>query len=75
MIPTMIVVGLVLGRWWWLALAVAGVGWPAVLWSQGIIDSGQVAGAALLAVANAAVGVLIVKGGILAFRRLRHASH
>jgi hypothetical protein len=71
----MVVVGLVLGRWWWLALAVAGVGWPALLWSQGIIDGGQVVGAAVLAVANAAVGVLIVQGSILAFRHLRHASH
>ncbi len=75
MIPTMIVVGLVLGRWWWLALVVAGLGWPALLWIQDIIDSGQIVAAGLLAVANAAVGVLIVQGCIRGFRYLRHAAH
>lgn len=74
MIPTMIVVGLVLGRWWWLALIVAGLGWPALLWSQEIIDGGQIGAAGLLAVANAAVGVLIVQGCIRGLRFLRHTS-
>jgi hypothetical protein len=75
MIPTMIVVGLVLGRWWWAALGVAAIGWPLVLWTQGIIDGGQVPSASLLAVLNAAVGVLVVQGCLRGYRHVRHTTH
>ncbi len=62
MIPTMILLGLVLSRWWKPALAVAAAGWPALLLATGVIDLSQVPGAALFGVANAAVGVGIYQG-------------
>lgn len=57
MIPTLIVPGLLLGRWWFLAVAV--VAWPAIL-VAGDVGSGArfVLGAAALALANAVVGVI-----------------
>ena len=60
MIPTLILFGLVLGRWWRLALAVAAVGWPAVLVAGGVMESDVgLVGAAGLAVLNTGVGVLV----------------
>jgi hypothetical protein len=57
-IPTIILLGIVLGRWWRTALVVLGLGWPAVLVATGVIDSvGTAVGAAVLALGNAAVGV------------------
>ncbi len=35
MIPTMILVGLVLGRWWRAALVIGTLAWPALLWAEG----------------------------------------
>lgn len=60
MIPTMILFGLVFGRWWRAALIASAVGWPAVLVATGVmsVEPGLL-GAAGLAVANAAVGVFV----------------
>lgn len=60
MIPTMILFGLVLGRWWRATLLLAPMVWPAILVADGVMD----ADAALLPTAalgalNAAVGILI----------------
>lgn len=38
MIPTLIVFGLVFGRWWRLSLAVAAVGWPAALVAGDVME-------------------------------------
>lgn len=63
MIPTMILFGLVFGRWWKTAIIAAAVIWPAMLLSDGVPvgspseQAGTLIGAALLAAANAAVGV------------------
>jgi hypothetical protein len=51
----MILVGLVIGRWW--VVPTAGVTWAALLLYQGTINVGDVPVAFVLAVANAAVGV------------------
>ena len=64
MIPTMILLGLVLGRWWWAALIAAGVGWPALLLGSDLIGPGQVPEATALALLNAAVGVALVQGAL-----------
>ena len=37
MIPTMILFGLLLGRWWKLALIVGTSGWTVLLWAQGLL--------------------------------------
>lgn len=74
MIPTMILFGLVFGRWWWLALAAAAVGWPALL----VMAGGMPVGVGLLAasgfaVADTAVGVLVHQGVLWAIRKLRRS--
>ena len=63
MIPTLILFGLVFGRWWWLSLAIAAVAWPIVLVATGVlgVEPGLLAAAALV-VANTGVGVLIHQG-------------
>ncbi len=63
MIPTVIVLGLILGRWPKFALTVAAVGWPVLLLVAGPLELsadfvGQAILAALLASANAGVGIL-----------------
>lgn len=73
MIPTMILFGLVFGRWWRLSLVAAALGWPALLVAGGVmdVDVPLLAEAAGLAVANTAVGVLVHQGVLLAVRRYR----
>jgi hypothetical protein len=74
-IPTMVLLGLVLGRWWWAALVAAAVGWPLLLVVTNVVplDAGLI-GAAALATVNAAVGVVVHQGGLIAYRHLRDRS-
>ena len=60
MIPTLILVGLIFGRWWRIAIPLAAVGWAVLLIVTGV-DSGFVfaLGAAALAIPNVALGVLV----------------
>ena len=79
MIPTLLLVGLVLGRWWRIVIPAAAVGWALLLIATGV-DSGLefAAGAAALGAANVAVGVLVYQAVHLALRALRRhqaASH
>lgn len=79
MIPTMILFGLVFGRWWRVSLLAAAVGWPALLVAGGVMDLDvqRLAAAAGLAVANTALGVLVHQGVLLAVhmcRRRREAG-
>ena len=72
MIPTMILVGLALGRWWRSALIVGPSAWTALLWSQGIFTTPpEVVGAAALALVNTAVGVLAHQLVLALVRRRR----
>ena len=58
-IPTMILFGLLLGRWWKVALVVGTSAWPVLLWAQGVIAAPpEIVGAAALGLANTAVGVM-----------------
>jgi hypothetical protein len=60
MIPTLILFGLVFGRWWLATLIVSAIGWPILLIATGVESGiGFAIGAAALAVANAGVGILI----------------
>ncbi len=60
MIPTLLLVGVVLGRWWRIVVPLAVVGWVVLLITTGV-DSGLVfvVEAGLLAAANVIVGVLL----------------
>lgn len=68
-IPTVILVGLVFGRWWRIAIPVAVLGWPILLITTGV-DSGLrfAVAAGLLAAANVLVGVLAYQGARLIIR-------
>lgn len=71
MIPTMIVFGLVLGRWWKSTIAAGAVVWPATLILVGIIGGADVLVAAALGAANAAVGVAVHQGALGLVRLIR----
>lgn len=77
MIPSMMLLGLALGRWWWLALGTAAIAWPALLLATDVVDvSSRLGAAAALAVANAGAGVLIHQACLHAYRHLRdRAEH
>ena len=71
MIPSLIVLGLVLGRWWRLALLVGAVGWPVLLGLMGLLESPTaVVVSSALAVANTGLGVLVHQGVLHAYRHL-----
>jgi hypothetical protein len=58
-IPTLLVVGLVFGRWWRIVVPIAVLGWPALLIATDVahgLSFALVAGA--LAAANVLIGVL-----------------
>lgn len=65
MIPTMILFGLLLGRWWKSALLAAAVVWPLLLVFSGVLAGAPgspvlvLASAAGLAVLNCGVGVAL----------------
>jgi hypothetical protein len=59
-IPTVTLLGLILGRWWKATLVVAVVGWPLLLTATGVdIGLDFALGTAALAMANAAIGILV----------------
>ena len=60
MIPTMIVVGLIGGRWWRPTVILGALLWPAMLVANDVmnVESGLLTAAALGAL-NAGVGILI----------------
>jgi hypothetical protein len=72
-IPTLILFGLVFGRWWRLSLVTAAVGWPVLLVVDDTMDvEVGLLGAAGLAVINAGIGVLVHQGALRTLRLLRH---
>ena len=74
MIPTLIMIGAVFGRWWRVTLLGSAVGWPVLLVVTGAMNIGPaLVGAAGLAVLNTAVGVLLHQGIRHGGRKLRRA--
>lgn len=72
MIPTMILFGLLLGRWWKTALVVGTAAWPALLLADGVIGTpAGVVGAAGLALINTAVGIAVHQGVLALLRAAR----
>jgi hypothetical protein len=74
MIPTLILFGLVFGRWWRTALAAAAIGWPVLLVAMGVTHpgAGLLLGAAGLAIINTGAGAAIHQGARRVVRRARH---
>lgn len=75
MIPTMLLLGLALGRWPWIALAVAVFVWPLMLVASDaatFADAGTLLGGAALAVVNAGIGVLVHQACLRTWRHARH---
>ena len=72
MIPTMILLGLVTGYWWKLALPAAAVIWPILLLASDTITASQIPAAALLGLINAAVGAALVQGVLVGVRAIGH---
>ena len=73
MIPTLILFGLVFGRWWRISLLAAAVGWPFLLVVSDVISvEVGLLGAAGLAVINTGIGVLVHQGVLRTLRLLRH---
>ncbi len=60
MIPTMILFGLLLGRWWKVTVPLAGVVWVLLLVSGDMdLSPSEMAGAGVLGAINAAVGAVV----------------
>lgn len=75
MIPTVILFGLVFARWWAVTLLVAVLGWPLLLVATDVVDlEPGLIGAAVLAVANAGVGILVHQGLVHTYRRLHRPA-
>lgn len=75
MIPTMIVFGVVVGRWWRFAPVAAAVVWPLLIAAAGIeLTVSLLAYAAAVGVANAAVGVVAHQACLHAYRLFRPGS-
>ena len=72
MIPTLMLFGLLFGRWWRVSVLVAAVGWPVALVLTDVMGlEPGLAGAAVLAVGNTVVGVLVHQGSLWGLRRAR----
>ncbi len=75
MIPTMILFGVIFGRWWRITLVAAALAWPLLLVATDVVGfRTSLIGAAALAVVNAGVGVLVHQGVLLGYRHLRRSS-
>ena len=75
MIPTMILFGLLLGRWWKVALVVGASAWPTLLSARGVIAAPpEIVGAAALGLVNTAVGVMAHQLVLALLRRARGHS-
>lgn len=75
MIPTMIIFGLIFGRWWLVTLAAAAVGWPLLLVATSVAEvDASLIGAAALAIVNAGIGVLVHQGFLHGYRHLRRPA-
>lgn len=63
MIPTMILFGLFVGRWWKSAIIVGAILWPTMVAFIGSIGPAEVVAAAVLGGLNTALGVAVHQTG------------
>jgi len=60
MIPTLLLAGLVFGRWWRISIPAATIGWAVLLVADGsVADLPHFLGAALLGFINVTIGVSV----------------
>ena len=71
MIPTMILFGLVLGRWWKSAIVAGAVLWAVSLLLAGIVGGAYVVSAAAFGAAHTAVGVAVHQATLWLVRSIR----
>ena len=70
MIPTLIIVGLALGKWWRVVVPVAAIGWVISLIASGVGAGLPFAlSAALFGLANVTLGALVFQGARLGVHR------
>lgn len=75
MIPTLILFGLIFGRWPRSVILIGTLGWPLILLADNTISAGvSLLGAAGYALINTGVGVLVHQVILRLVRRLRHAQ-
>jgi hypothetical protein len=71
MIPTLLLVGVVLGRWWRIVVPLAVIGWVVLLIATDVGSGLSFAvGAGLLAAANVIVGTLLNQAARALFHRV-----
>jgi hypothetical protein len=68
-IPTVLLAGVVVGRWWVVPLAA--VAWAGILFTNGSCDLTCAPGAAGLAIVNTAAGVLLHKAAVWLYRHVQ----
>ena len=69
MIPTLLLVGIVSGKWWRVSIPATTIGWAVLLLATGVVSGlAQVAGAAMFGFINVTVGVLVFQAVRMAFR-------
>jgi hypothetical protein len=69
-IPTLILVGLIFGRWWRIVIPLAAFGWSVLLIVTGVDNGFAFAlGAAAIAIPNVALGALVHRALWLLVRR------
>jgi hypothetical protein len=83
-IPSAIVLGLALGRWWKTTLVLVAIAWPIALVADGTFpeggtwtwaDVGRLFGSALLALVNAGVGIVAHQTLLWLVRGVRYLVH
>jgi hypothetical protein len=74
MIPTLLLAGLVFGRWWKITLAVATIGWCVALLADHTITLSSLGAAALLGFLNTGVGVGVHQTILTKLRSRHHTS-
>jgi hypothetical protein len=72
MIPTLLLAGILFGRWWRVSIPAGSIGWAILLASTGVVSGldGFVS-AVPFAFVNVTVGVLVFQGTRSAFRARR----
>jgi hypothetical protein len=69
MIPTLLLAGILFGRWWRVSIPVGSIGWAILLASTGVVSGlGGFVSAALFAFVNVTIGVLVFQGTRSTFR-------
>lgn len=76
MIPTVLLLSLIAGRWWRLAPILSAIAWPLVLLQTGTIDGAhEFLQASALALANGVAGVALFQAAAFGLRAAGQRVH